>query len=136
MQSNPYLFFNGQCEAAFTFYAQCLGGKIIEKMTYGQSPMADQASPELIDRIMHINLTIGDIVIMGADAPPEMFEQPQGFYVNLQFDHVAEAEKIYNALAENGMVRMPFQETFWAHRFAMLVDRFGTPWMINCTPAS
>jgi PhnB protein len=132
MQSNPYLFFNGQCEAAFTFYEQCLGGKIIEKMTYGQSPMADQASPELIDRIMHINLTIGDIVIMGADAPPEMFEQPQGFYVNLQFDNGAEAEKIYNALAENGTVRMPFQETFWAHRFAMLVDRFGTPWMINC----
>jgi PhnB protein len=132
MQSNPYLFFNGQCEAAFTFYAQCLGGKIIEKMTYGQSPMADQASPELIDRIMHSQLTIGDIVIMGADAPPEMFEQPQGFYVNLQFDNVAEAEKIYNALAENGTVRMPFQETFWAHRFAMLVDRFGTPWMINC----
>jgi PhnB protein len=132
MQSNPYLFFNGQCEAAFTFYEQCLGGKIIEKMTYGQSPMADQASPELIDRIMHINLTIGDIVIMGADAPPEMFEQPQGFYVNLQFDNGAEAEKIYNALAENGTVRMPFQETFWAHRFAMLVDRFGTPWIINC----
>jgi PhnB protein len=136
MQSNPYLFFNGQCEAAFTFYEQCLGGKIIEKMTYGQSPMADQASPELIDRIMHINLTIGDIVIMGADAPPEMFEQPQGFYVNLQFDHVADAEKVYNALAENGTVRMPFQETFWAHRFAMLVDRFGTPWMINCAPAT
>jgi PhnB protein len=136
MQSNPYLFFNGQCEAAFTFYEQCLGGKIIEKMTYGQSPMADQASPELIDRIMHINLTIGDIVIMGADAPPEMFEQPQGFYVNLQFDNGAEAEKIYTALAENGTVRMPFQETFWAHRFAMLVDRFGTPWMINCAPAT
>jgi PhnB protein len=136
MQSNPYLFFNGQCEAAFTFYEQCLGGKIIEKMTYGQSPMADQASPELIDRIMHINLTIGDIVIMGADAPPEMFEQPQGFYVNLQFDHVADAEKVYNALAENGTVRMPFQETFWAHRFAMLVDRFGTPWMINCAPTT
>jgi PhnB protein len=136
MQSNPYLFFNGQCEAAFTFYEQCLGGKIIEKMTYGQSPMADQASPELIDRIMHINLTIGDIVIMGADAPPEMFEQPQGFYVNLQFDNGAEAEKIYHALAENGTVRMPFQETFWAHRFAMLVDRFGTPWMINCTAAT
>jgi PhnB protein len=136
MQSNPYLFFNGQCEAAFTFYEQCLGGKIIEKMTYGQSPMADQASPELIDRIMHINLTIGDIVIMGADAPPEMFEQPQGFYVNLQFDNGAEAEKIYTALAENGTVRMPFQETFWAHRFAMLVDRFGIPWMINCTAAT
>ena len=124
--------FNGQCEVAFTFYEQCLGGEIIEKMTYGKSPMAEQAPPELIDRIMHIQFVIGEVVIMGAAAPPEMFEQPQGFYVNLQFDTVAEAEKIYNALAENGTVRMPFQETFWVKRFAMLIDHFGTPWMINC----
>lgn len=132
MQSNPYLFFNGECEAAFKFYEQCLGGKIDSKMTYGESPMADQAPPEQRDRIMHAQLTVGDIVLMGADAPPHMFEKPQGFYVNLQFDNVEDAEKIFNALAENGTVRMPFEETFWAKRFAMLIDRFGTPWMINC----
>lgn len=132
MQSNPYLFFNGECATAFEFYEQCLGGKIIAKMTYGESPMAEQSPPEHRDRIMHINLTVGDIVIMGADAPPQMFEKPQGFYVNLQFDNVADAERIFNVLAEKGNVRMSFQETFWANRFAMLVDRFGTPWMINC----
>ncbi len=132
MQSNPYLFFNGECEAAFNFYEQCLGGKIIAKMTYGESPMADQTPPELINRIMHTQLTIGNIVLMGADAPPDMFEKPQGFYVNLQFDNIEDGELIFNALAENGTVRMPFQETFWTKRFAMLVDRFGTPWMINC----
>ena len=132
MQSNPYLFFTGECETAFKFYEQCFGGKIVEKMTYGDSPMAEQTSAEQRDRIMHINLTVGDIVLMGADAPPHLFEKPQGFYVNLQFDNIAEAEQVFNALAENGTVRMPFQETFWAKRFAMLIDRFGTPWMINC----
>ena len=132
MQSNPYLFFTGECETAFKFYEQCFGGKIVEKMTYGDSPMADQAPSEQHDRIMHINLTVGDIVLMGADAPPHLFEKPQGFYVNLQFDNIADAERVFNALAENGTVRMPFQETFWAKRFAMLIDRFGTPWMINC----
>jgi PhnB protein len=57
MQSNPYLFFNGECEAAFKFYEQCLGGKIDAKMTYGESPMADQTPPESIGRIMHTQLT-------------------------------------------------------------------------------
>ena len=132
MQSNPYLFFTGECETAFKFYEQCFGGKIVEKMTYGDSPMAEQTPSEQRDRIMHINLTVGDIVFMGADAPPHLFEKPQGFYVNLQFDNIADAERVFNALAENGTVRMPFQETFWAKRFAMLIDRFGTPWMINC----
>jgi PhnB protein len=132
MKSNPYLSFNGECEAAFKFYEQCLGGKIVEKMTYGESPMAEQAPPEQRDRIMHITLNTGDMVIMGADAPPQMFEKPQGFSLNLQFDNIAEAERVFNTLAENGTVKMPIQETFWAKRFGMAIDRFGTPWMINC----
>ena len=134
MKLNPYLSFNDECEAAFKFYEQCLGGKIDAKMTYGESPTADQTLPESINRIMHTQLTVGDIVLMGADTPPHMFEKPQGFYVNLQFDNVEDAEKAFNALSEAGTVRMPFEETFWAKRFAMLIDRFGTPWMINCNP--
>jgi PhnB protein len=71
MQSNPYLFFDSDCETAFKFYEQCLGGKIVAKMTYGESPMADQTPPDSINRIMHSQLDVGDIVvIMGADAPP------------------------------------------------------------------
>jgi PhnB protein len=134
MRSNPYLSFNGDCQAAFEFYEQCLGGKITEKMTYGGSPMAEQTPAEHRDRIMHITLNVGDIVIMGADAPPQMFEKPQGFSLNLHFDNIAEAERVFNALAENGTVKMPIQETFWAKRFGMAIDRFGTPWMINSNP--
>lgn len=132
MNLNPYLFFNGQCKTAFKFYEKCLGGKITALMTYGESPMAEQTSPELRNRIMHTQLKFGDQELMGADAPPEMFETPQGFYVSLHFTEPSEAEHIYHALSEGGTVRMELQETFWASRFAMFIDQFGTPWMINC----
>jgi PhnB protein len=132
MQSNTYLNFNGECKAAFNFYEQCLGGKIVAMMTYGESPMGEQTSLEQHDKIMHVQLNVGDIVLMGSDALPGYFEKPQGFNVHLQFDDVAAAERIFHALAENGTVKMSIQETFWAKRFGMLVDKFGTPWMINC----
>jgi PhnB protein len=136
MQSNIYLFFDGECEAAFKFYEQCLGGKIDAMMTYGDAPMSEEFPSEQRDRIMHANLTVDSMVLMGSDTPPDGFEKPQGFSVNLQFDDLVEAERIFQKLAENGTVRMPFQETFWSTRFGMLVDRFGTPWMINVQPAT
>jgi PhnB protein len=77
-------------------------------------------------------LSVGDMVLMGSDALPEHFKTPQGFSVSLQFDDVSEAERIFHALAENGTIQMPLEETFWAARFGMLVDHFGTPWLINC----
>lgn len=136
MQSNIYLFFDGECEAAFKFYEQCLGGKIDEMMTYGDAPLSEEIPSEQRDRIMHANLTVGGMVLMGSDTPPDGFKKPQGFSVNLQFDDLVEAERIFQKLAENGTVKMPFQETFWSTRFGMLVDRFGTPWMINVQPAT
>jgi PhnB protein len=69
---------------------------------------------------------------MGSDSPPEQFEKPQGITVSLQVDRPDEADRIFNALAENGAVQMPIGETFWASRFGMLVDQFGIPWMVNC----
>ena len=135
MQSNIYLFFDGECEAAFKFYEQCLGGKIDGMMTYGDAPMSEEIPSEQRDRIMHAHLTVGGMVLMGSDTPPDGFKKPQGFSVNLQFDDRVEAERIFQKLAENGTVKMPFQETFWSTRFGMLVDRFGTPWMINVQPA-
>jgi PhnB protein len=75
---------------------------------------------------------VGDTVLMGSDAPTNCFQKPQGFSVSLVFTDTDEAERIFSALSENGTVQMPIQETFWAARFGMLVDRFGTPWMINC----
>ncbi len=136
MQLNPYLSFNGQCEAAFKFYEQCLGGKIEAKMTYGESPMADQTPSEWRNKIMHASLIVGDKVLMGADGPPDQYEEPKGLSVLLGIDDPAEAERIFHALAENGTVRMPIQETFWAARFGMAVDQFGIPWMINCDQAT
>lgn len=132
MQLNPYLSFNGQCEAAFKFYERCLGGKIGVMLNYGSSPMAEQVPSEWRDKIMHVRLTVGDQVLMGSDSPPEHYEETKGMSVSLNLNDPAEAERIFHALAENGTVRMPIQETFWAARFGMLVDQFGIPWMVNC----
>ena len=132
MQLNPYLLFDGQCEAAFTFYAERLGGKVAAMMRYEGSPAADHTPPEWRQKIMHARLMLGDRVLMGSDPPPGSQERMQGFFVTLGVDDPAEAERIFAALAEGATVRMPLQQTFWARRFGMLVDRFGTPWMINC----
>ena len=132
MQINPYLGFNGNCEAAFKFYEKALGGKLLIMMKYGESPAAAQTSPEFRDRIMHARLAVGDELLMGGDAPPQMYEPMKGFSVALSPKDPAEADRIFAALAENGTVRMPIQETFWAQRFGMLIDQFGTPWIVNC----
>jgi PhnB protein len=136
MQLNPYLSFNGQCETAFKFYEQCLGGKIEAMLTYGNSPMAEEVSSEWSDKIMHVSLIVGDKILMGSDNPPEHYEETKGSSVLLGVEDSAEAERIFEKLAENGKVRMPIQETFWAARFGMLVDQFGIPWMINCEQAT
>lgn len=132
MQLNPYLFFNGQCETAFKFYAELLGGKIIAMMTHAGTPAENQVPPEWREKIIHARIVIGDQLLMGSDAPPGHFQQPQGFSVSLLVDEPEDAERIFHTLAENGTVRMPLQKTFWAIRFGMLVDRFGIPWMVNC----
>ncbi len=136
MQLNPYLLFNGQCEAAFKFYAQCLGGKIDSMMTHAGTPVERQVPSEWRDKILHARLTVGDQVLMASDAPPDHYEQPKGFSVSIQINDRGDAERIFNALAENGTVQMPFQKTFWAAGFGMCVDRFGIPWMVNCEQAA
>jgi PhnB protein len=88
------------------------------------------------DKIIHARMTVGDSVLMASDAPPDHYEEPKGFSVNIQVNDPAEAERIFNALAENGKVQMPIAETFWALRFGMLVDRFGIAWIINCERAA
>ena len=132
MHLNPYLTFNGQCEAAFKFYEKCLGGKISFMLTYGDSPLAEQTPPGRRNQILHATLLLGDQRLTGGDAPLEHYQKPQGFAVTLSIADVARAERIFNGLAESGTVEMPLQETFWALRFGFLVDQFGTPWEINC----
>jgi len=131
MRINPYLGFSGQCAEAFQFYADVLGGKIEFTMKYGEMPDMP-ATPGWENKIMHAHLRVGDQDLMGADAPPQMQEKPQGFSVSLHVDEPAEADRVFAALSEGGSTSMPIQETFWARRFGMCTDRFGIPWMVNC----
>jgi PhnB protein len=135
MQVTPYLNFNGDCEAAFRFYERVLGGKIEAMLTHGESPIAGEVPPAWHNRILHARLVVGDTVLMASDSPPEMYQQPQGLYVSIGLQDAADGERIFHALAEGGSVTMPFEKTFWAERFGMLVDRYGIPWMINCATA-
>ena len=131
MKLNPYLAFDGRCRDAFQFYEKILGGKISFMQTIGESPMASSAPAETHGRVMHVTLQIGDQVLQGADAPPGQFTKPAGFCVALQFDDPAEGERVFGKLAQNASVQMPFQATFWAKGFGMLIDQFGTPWIVN-----
>ena len=131
MKLNPYLAFDGDCRKAFEFYQRVLGGHISFIQTIGESPMASSQPPDAHGRVMHVTLQIGDQVLQGADAPPGLFTKPAGFCVATEFDDVAEGERVFSALAQNGTVQMPFQATFWAKGFGMLIDQFGTPWIVN-----
>jgi PhnB protein len=131
MQMTPYLNFNGQCDTAFKFYEKCFGGKIALRVTMGETPMAKDMPKENHNQIAHVRLEAGHAVLMGSDAC-EKVEKPQGFSVNINLDTAEEAEKVFKGLSENGTIKMPISETFWAVRFGFLVDQFGIPWMINC----
>ena len=126
------LVFNGECDAAFTLYQKCLGGTVTFRLTWGDSPMASQAPSDWRDKIMHTTLTVGDTALSGGDVPPDRYERPQGFQLQLDLDDAAAAERIFAQLADGGRVIVPLQQTFWAQRFGSVVDRFGIPWGINC----
>ncbi|SFI53756.1 PhnB protein [Pseudomonas guineae] len=133
MKIHAYLTFDGQCEAAFTFYAECLNGSL-ELMHFGESPEAKNVPAQFHDRVIHVCLTSGDQVLMGADAlPGTPYDGIKGCSISLQVENVPEAERLYEALSAQGSVQMVLQPTFWATRFAVFTDRFGVSWMINCT---
>lgn len=135
MQVNPYLVFDGDCAEALQFYEKVLGGKVEGMFTFGESPMAGDTPAELHDKVMHARFVVDGQVLMASDAPGQ-YEKPQGTTLSINVDRKADGERIFNALSEGGTVRMPFQKTFWAEGgFGMLVDRYGTPWMVNCEKA-
>lgn len=135
MQINTHLNFNGQCREAFEFYERVLGGTITFTMTWGEMPGADKFPAETHKLIMHETLSVGDQILMGADAPPGRYQQPKGMTVSVQVKDKGEAERIFGHLAEGGNVTMPFEQTFWSPGFGMCVDRFGIPWMVNTEQA-
>ena len=133
---NPYLNFNGQCEAAFTFYERCLGGQLGAIFRYAGSPLADQVPADWQDKVMHGILTVGAQVLMGGDVAPDRYEEPKGFSLSLQIQSTTEAKRIFCELAKDGRVAVPLEKTFWAARFGVLVDRFGIPCLSQPLPRS
>ena len=133
MKINPYLNFNGNCAEAFDLYAKVLRGKDLNVMTFGQMPPgAGQFSESEKKMVAHARFTVGNDTIMGSDAPGGRYNKPAGYAVNISVDTPEEADRIFAALADGGNVGMPIAETFWAARFGMVTDRFGTHWMVNC----
>jgi PhnB protein len=130
MKLNTYLNYGGNCEPAFRFYEKHLGGKIRAMMTHGEMPDAKGVPPELQKAILYARMTLGETDIMGSDVPPDRFQPMRSVYLSLSVESTPEAERIHALLSEGGDVFMPLQETFFAFRFSMLRDRFGTSWMI------
>jgi len=128
---DAYLTFDGNCAEAMGFYERTLGGTLETLMTHAESPMVDQTPPGSGDRILHSRLVIDGRHLMASDMPiGQPYDGMHGFALSLTYD-LAEARRVFDALADRGRVNMPLQKVFWADAFGMLVDRFGTPWMVN-----
>jgi len=128
MKLEIYLNYNGNCEQAFRFYEQHLGGKIIMVMRHGDSPTPSNAPPDWKSAVLHAQMEIGGTVLLGADIPKA--EPMRSAYLTLTLDSVEESERLYQLLSDGGQIFMKMEETFFATRFAMLRDRFGTSWML------
>jgi PhnB protein len=128
---NPYLFYNGNCEAAFKFYEKVLGAKIEMLLRSEEAPPSMPPQPGMEKKIMHARLSLNGELLMGSDAPPDRFNKPQGFSVSLTIADAADAERKFKALCEGGSINMPFSKTFFSEGFGMGTDQFGIPWMVN-----
>lgn len=134
MKLQVYLNFGGNCREAFGFYEKHLGAKVTSMSTFADMPPQPQAShaqPQISkDAILHARIVIGDMEVMASDVPPNVYQPMRSAYLTLGVDSNEEAERIYKALSAGGETFMPIQETFFAHRFAQLRDKFGTNWML------
>jgi len=137
MQIQPYLFFDGRCEEALDFYRSVLGAEVTLLMRYKESPEPPQPgclAPGSEEKVMHASVRIGETTIMASDGMCQGKPNFQGFSLSLAVASEAEVDRIFNALAKGGEVRMPIAKTFWSPRFGMVADRFGVGWMVTVAP--
>jgi PhnB protein len=131
-QVETYLFFDGNCAEAMRFYERTLGGKLEMMMTHAESPEAAKSPPGNADRILHASLLIDGRRLMASDSMAgQPYEGMKGFSLSLVYPTVDAAKRIFDELSRNGRVNLPLQKTFFVESFGMLVDRFGTPWMVS-----
>jgi PhnB protein len=132
MTITPLLWFRGDCEEAFRLYERALGGTIVTLLTYAASPQGGSVPPDWREKIFHATLRVGEQMLMGGDPLPDQYQPMQGVQLTIGVADPAEADRVFQALAEHGTVQMSLQETSWAIRFGVVVDRFGISWLINC----
>jgi PhnB protein len=130
MHLNTYLNYGGNCAEALRFYEQHLGGKILSMMTFDQMPEPKNIPPGSEKAVLHARILIGDTALMANDVPPDRFLPMRSAYLLLSLDSSEEAESLYSLLSDGGEIFMPMAETFFAFRFAMVRDKFGTSWML------
>jgi PhnB protein len=128
MKVDVYLNYAGNCRQAFEFYEQQLGGKITMMMTHGEGPNAAALSAEQKAGVLHARIDLGGMTLLGADIPGA--EPMRSAYLTLRTDTESDAERLYALLSDGGQIFMKMEKTFFANRFAMLRDRFGTSWML------
>src|SRR5262245_3091760 len=123
MRLDIYLNYPGNCEQAFRFYEKELGARITALMRHGEAPES-RVPADWKSAVLHARREIGNAVLMGADIPSA---QPmRSAYVTLTVDTVEDAERIYRVLSDGGEVFMKMEQTFFARRFGMVRDKFGT----------
>jgi PhnB protein len=131
MEPTIYLFFKGNCLEAMTHYAEVLGGEIQGVFRNADAPDQESRMPGGDDLVMNMVMSLGHATVMASDNSEEMYEKPSGFRVSIAPTSREEFDRIF-ALADGAQsVEMAPEETFWAERFAMFRDRYGTPWMLN-----
>jgi PhnB protein len=130
MQVQPYLFFDGRSEEAIEFYRSALGAEVTLLMRFKECPESSHIPPGAADKVMHASLRIGDTTVMASDGNCEGRPNFQGISLSLTASDEAEAERLFNALANGGNVQVPLAKTFFSPRFGMVTDRFGVPWMV------
>jgi PhnB protein len=130
MRLNTFLNFGGNCEQAFRFYEQHLGGNIMMMMRRAEQPNQPVSWPGSEQSIQYAIMNIGETQLMGSDVPPDRFQPMRSVYLSLTVDGAAEAERVWALLSDSGQIFMPMEETFFAIRFGQLRDKFGTSWMI------
>lgn len=131
MRIIPYLMFNGTTEAAFNFYKEVFNAEIVAMQRFSESGM--EHKPHMADKIMHATLQFEENSLMATDYDEDDQITP-GNNVQLSIDimQVFILEDVYHKLSAGGTVIMPLQDTFWGARFAIIKDKFGITWMLNC----
>jgi PhnB protein len=137
MQVQPYLFFDGRAEEAIEFYKRALGAQVTMLMRFKDSPEPQPPGmlpPGSEHKVMHASFTIGDATVMASDGNCAGKPSFSGISLSLTAKDVAEAERLFAALADGGQQQVPLAETFFSPRFGMVADRFGVSWMVVVAP--